>query len=347
MGRVRRPVVPDGPIKIFYDRLHALHQASGWPSMRELQRRTRSQQRPNGINPTTIHDALSRPQLAQWDVVEALVSQLGGDTEEFAELWRAGRATEFGTPSDRERESRTGSASDALAPPGQHGQPVPRQLPMDITPFAGRTRQLAELTRLFERSTANGAAVVAVTGTAGVGKTALAVHWAHRVADRFPDGQLYLNLRGYDPDQPISPGSALAGILTALGVPGQDIPLDLDDRAARYRTEISGRRMLIVLDNAGSVEQVRPLLPGTPTCATVVTSRDTCPPTLVERSSYSVCILDPTATPTRRPPSSEPPRSRHSAGSTSWSARTSSTGPTPAGTACMTCCVPTPTASPA
>jgi hypothetical protein len=103
------------------------------------------------------------------------------------------------------------------------------------------------------------------------------VHWAHRVADRFPDGQLYLNLRGYDPDQPIPPGNALAGILTALGVPGQDIPLEFDDRAARYRTEISGRRMLIVLDNAGSVEQVRPLLPGAPTCSTLVTSRDSWP----------------------------------------------------------------------
>ncbi|WP_204007351.1 hypothetical protein [Virgisporangium aurantiacum] len=90
----------------------------------------------------------------------------------------------------------------------------------------------------------------------------------------FPDGQLYVNLRGYDPQQPLSPGDALAGFLMALGVRGHDIPLDVDGRAALYRTELSGRRMLLLLDNAGSAEQVRPLLPGTPTCLVVVTSRD-------------------------------------------------------------------------
>ena len=116
--------------------------------------------------------------------------------------------------------------------------------------------------------------ISAVAGTAGVGKTALTVHWAHRVRDRFPDGQLYANLRGYDPHQPMTAGETLAGFLTALGVAGPDIPFDLDDRAARYRTAIAGRRMLIVLDNAGTAEQVRPLLPGSSTCAVVVTSRD-------------------------------------------------------------------------
>jgi tetratricopeptide (TPR) repeat protein len=116
--------------------------------------------------------------------------------------------------------------------------------------------------------------ISAVSGTAGVGKTALAVHWAHRVRDWFPDGQLYVDLRGYDPDQPMAPGDALARFLTGLGVPGRDIPLDVDERAARYRTEVAGRRMLVVLDNVSTVEQVRPLLPGSATCAVVVTSRD-------------------------------------------------------------------------
>jgi len=116
--------------------------------------------------------------------------------------------------------------------------------------------------------------ISAVSGTAGVGKTALALRWAHRVRTQFPEGQLYVNLRGYDPDQPVSPGYALAGFLRALGVPGTEIPPELDERASLYRSLLDGRRMLIVLDNASTVEQIRPLLPGTPSALVVVTSRD-------------------------------------------------------------------------
>ena len=116
--------------------------------------------------------------------------------------------------------------------------------------------------------------ISAIGGTAGVGKTALAVQWAHQAAASFPDGQLYVNLRGYDPDQPVPATDALAGFLRSLGVPGPDIPTDEAERAGRYRSMLAGRRMLVVLDNAGSVEQVRPLLPGSGTCAVVVTSRD-------------------------------------------------------------------------
>jgi DNA-binding SARP family transcriptional activator/tetratricopeptide (TPR) repeat protein len=157
--------------------------------------------------------------------------------------------------------------------------PVPAQLPPDVRGFTGRHGELEELDRLlFEAGDQSTAVVIsAVAGTAGVGKTALAVRWAHRVRDAFPDGQLYVDLRGYGPDPPVPAEKALARFLTNLGVAGQDIPLDVDDRAARYRTEINGRRMLVLLDNAASVEQIRPLLPGTRSCSVVVTSRDSLP----------------------------------------------------------------------
>jgi tetratricopeptide (TPR) repeat protein/transcriptional regulator with XRE-family HTH domain len=154
---------------------------------------------------------------------------------------------------------------------------VPRQLPAATRHFVGRAGDLAALGELLDeagRKTQGTLIISAIGGMAGVGKTALAVHWAHQVAGRFPDGQLYVNLRGYDPDQPMTAADALARFLRALGVPGEDIPLDEDERATRYRSRLAGKHMLIVLDNAGSAGQVRPLLPGTPTCVVVVTSRD-------------------------------------------------------------------------
>jgi DNA-binding SARP family transcriptional activator/Tfp pilus assembly protein PilF len=153
---------------------------------------------------------------------------------------------------------------------------LPAQLPADVPDFSGRDMELSALDRLLTgaKESPTAMAVSVVSGTAGVGKTALAVHWAHRTRHRFPDGQLYVNLRGYDPDHPMPPGDALARFLNVLGVPGDAIPLDVDDRASRYRTEIADRRMLVVLDNALSEEQVRPLLPGSPSCTVVVTSRD-------------------------------------------------------------------------
>src|SRR5579863_6657802 len=151
--------------------------------------------------------------------------------------------------------------------------PVPRQLPAAATDFTGRSAELATLTEL---SRPGGVTLVvsAAGGIAGVGKTALAVYWAHQAAGQFPDGQLYVDLRGYDHGQEMLPTDALAGFLRALGVAGQDIPAEQDDRAARYRGLLAGRRMLVLLDNAGSAEQVRPLLPGSATCTVLVTSRD-------------------------------------------------------------------------
>jgi DNA-binding SARP family transcriptional activator/tetratricopeptide (TPR) repeat protein len=161
----------------------------------------------------------------------------------------------------------------AVPSPAQPAPPVPAQLPADVVAFTGRDDELAELDRLA--AAAGGDPVlVCLTGTAGAGKTATAVRWGHRVRDRFPDGQLYVDLRGYDPELPVSPDDALAGFLTALLPAGTDVPLGVAERAARFRTEVAGRRMLVVLDNAATVEQLRPLLPGTATCVVVVTSRD-------------------------------------------------------------------------
>jgi DNA-binding SARP family transcriptional activator/tetratricopeptide (TPR) repeat protein len=171
-----------------------------------------------------------------------------------------------------------------LAVPGQapqavhgSGHLVPRQLPAPVRPFAGRDRELAALNELMEPAGESAAAVVisAIGGTAGVGKTALAVHWAHRIAAQYPDGQLYVNLRGFDPSTgPVQSAEALRGFLDALGVPTSQIPAKVEGQAALYRSLLASRKMLVVLDNARDVGQVRPLLPGNPSCLTVVTSRN-------------------------------------------------------------------------
>jgi DNA-binding SARP family transcriptional activator/Tfp pilus assembly protein PilF len=157
------------------------------------------------------------------------------------------------------------------------GAPVPRQLPAAARSFTGRADQLTQLDALLETAGEQPTAVVisAIAGTAGVGKTALAVHWAHRAADRFPDGQLYVNLRGFDPAGiATTPADAIRGFLDALAVPRHRIPVDLDAQAGLYRSLLAGRRMLVVLDNARDADQVRLLLPGTPGCLVLVTSRN-------------------------------------------------------------------------
>jgi DNA-binding SARP family transcriptional activator/tetratricopeptide (TPR) repeat protein len=152
----------------------------------------------------------------------------------------------------------------------------PAQLPADLPAFTGRRSELAELSSLLDPGAACPPAVVisAIDGMAGIGKTALAVHWAHQVAGRFPDGQLYVNLRGFDPGgTALAPGEALRGFLDALGVAPQRIPHGLEAQAGLYRSLLHGRRILVLLDNARDVEQVRPLLPASPGCLVVVTSR--------------------------------------------------------------------------
>ncbi|NUS05564.1 MAG: tetratricopeptide repeat protein [Nonomuraea sp.] len=150
----------------------------------------------------------------------------------------------------------------------------PAQLPPAVSAFSGRRRELALLDSLLDPpDNQHELPICVVYGVSGVGKTGLVVSWAHRMADRFPDGQLFVNLRGHDRDAPpLPPEAALAGFLRALGVPGERIPASVDERTALFRSEVAGRRMLIVLDNAASAAQVRPLLPGTAGCRVVITS---------------------------------------------------------------------------
>jgi DNA-binding SARP family transcriptional activator len=157
---------------------------------------------------------------------------------------------------------------------------APRQLPSDLPDFTGRAADLAGLdglaARVLEEAAGTGGqrpiVISAIDGTAGVGKTALAVHWAHRIEHLFPDGQLFLNLRGYGPERPVDPLDALEHMLRSLGVPAARVPDGVDARSALLRSELTGRRMLIVLDNARDSDHVRPLLPGGD-CLVLVTSR--------------------------------------------------------------------------
>ena len=159
--------------------------------------------------------------------------------------------------------------------------PRPQQLPTDIDRFTGRVADLDVLDAFLPNTTGlpNTAGtghppivIAAVDGAAGIGKTALAVHWAHRIRDRFPDGQLYLNLRGHGPGQPVEPSAAVEAMLRSLGIAENQIPGDLDDRSALLRTVLAGKRMLVLLDNARDAGQVRPLLPGSGSLV-LITSR--------------------------------------------------------------------------
>jgi len=151
---------------------------------------------------------------------------------------------------------------------------TPAQLPADLPAFAGRAEPLRRLGALLHRDPPGRVRTVVITGMAGVGKTVLAIRWAHQVAHRFPDGQLHIDLRGFRPGaSPLSPADALCEALTALGVPPGQQPSGLDTRAGLYRSLLAGRRVLVVLDDARDAEQVRPLLPATPGCLAIVTSR--------------------------------------------------------------------------
>jgi tetratricopeptide (TPR) repeat protein/transcriptional regulator with XRE-family HTH domain len=231
-----------------------------------------------GLSPRSLRDIerghVRSPRLETVRLLAAALQLPGGEAAQFEALSRADywAARTDNPPPDLS----AGLAAEPEPAASAGDRPVPAQLPPDVASFTGREPVLRELNQLLSPGGGRPTAVViaALTGMAGVGKTALALHWAHRVRHRFPDGQLYANLRGYDTSPPLRPIEVVARFLHALGVKAEAVPVDLEEAAALYRSLVADRRMLVVLDNAGHPDQVRALLPGTSGSLVLVTSRE-------------------------------------------------------------------------
>ena len=222
-------------------------------SLEQLARRSR-------LPRSTVHSYVSGLRLPPPDALDAIVLALGADPIESA-AWA---------------EALERLTSERLQGIGTWTPLVPRQLPAAPAGFTGRSNELAALANAARSSDEGGAArVVAVAGPGGVGKTALVLRWAHDATELYPDGQVWVDLRGFSASSPLEPVDALEQLLRAVGVGTIDLPADVDTRAAMFRSAVAGRRLLVVLDNARDSAQVRPLLPGTPTATTVITSRNT------------------------------------------------------------------------
>jgi hypothetical protein len=284
MGRPERQLSGEvTPLTEFAGRLRALRLAAGQPSYRRLAATTH-------YSAATLARAAGGQALPSLEVALAYATACGGDAGEWQQTWAAVETWTKSRPADL-------AAVPAPAVPAQLGaqqagapQPgpaeagpaavllhCPAQLPADTADFTGRdepVRVLCGLLGVEPAAGRPGAVVIsAVAGMGGIGKTALAVHAAHRLRDRFPDGQLFVGLLGAT--RPLPPSEVLARFLRDLGLPDAAIPAGEAERAARFRTALAGRRVLIVLDDARDAAQVRPLLPGTAGCAVIVTSRRT------------------------------------------------------------------------
>jgi hypothetical protein len=242
--------------------LRALRRAAGGVSYRQMAVMTH-------YSAATLARAASGAGLPSLEVTLAYAAACGGDRAEWADRWdRAQTRLMRGTPEQAAEPAPAGPAWPAAAP----ATPVPRQLPVPPRLYTGRARELAELDTVWHAHR-TGAMVAVIAGSAGTGKTALALHWAHRSRDRFPHGQLYLNLHGHDAEGPVTAEQALSRLLQAMDVPAGRMPHGLDERAALYRSLLAQRRMFLLLDNAADTEQVRPLLPAGPNNMVIVTSR--------------------------------------------------------------------------
>jgi DNA-binding SARP family transcriptional activator len=196
---------------------------------------------------------------------------------------------------DPELSGTAAAGVTAAASPGAGlPRPLPAQLPHRIPDFTGRDAELSRLDALVAGDggeAGTSVVITAIAGTAGVGKTALAVHWAHRISGRFPDGQLHVNLRGFDPTGvAMKPAEAIREFLDAFGITPQQLPTSLEAQAALYRSLLAGRRVLVLLDNAADEDQVRPLLPGSPGCLVIVTSRNQLPGLIVTDGAQPVVV---------------------------------------------------------
>jgi tetratricopeptide (TPR) repeat protein/transcriptional regulator with XRE-family HTH domain len=221
----------------------------------------------SGVSVRTIADMeRGRTRRPYPSSVRALIRALG-----LPDATGTGLVARYRAPGDEPTAPGAAETAEVPAEPA-----VPRQLPTAVPYFAGRTSELRLLDAMLSDAGrgSTGVVISAIGGTAGVGKTALALNWAHRVAPNFPDGQLYANLRGFDPaGSPAEPADVLHGFLDALQVHPERFPATTEGLAALYRSLLADRTMLVLLDNAADVAQVRPLLPASPRCLVIVTSR--------------------------------------------------------------------------
>lgn len=264
-GRARRQEVD-----ALWDELHRRYAARGYPGYAVIERRT-------GIPKSTLNDWFTRRTVPPWDRLAKLLDYFGADEPWWRSRWQAAYSAAHHTRSIEP----SGRTADRAEPSVPVTVPVPRQLPPLGGPLAGRGVELSWLRERLRRSRvlpAGSVEVVVIAGSAGVGKTALALAWGHSVAAEFPDGQLYLDLHGHAPDaNPMTADAALTRMLRALGTPPPLVPLDAEEKEALYRSLLADRRMLVVLDDAATAAHVRPLVPAGRGCLVVVTSRTVLP----------------------------------------------------------------------
>ncbi|OLT14867.1 hypothetical protein BJF78_17050 [Pseudonocardia sp. CNS-139] len=245
-----------------------------------------------GLSVRTIRDLergrVRYPRPGSLRLLADVLQLAGAELGEFETLGRQHYWTE------RVAEVRRAATDGVLTGPDPmpSRRPVPAQLPADVAGFTGRSDLVRDLDALLADGDPGAVPITVLAGAPGVGKTALALHWAHRVRHRFPDGQLYLNLRGHAAAPPLTPAEALTRLLRSLDVAPDRVPTDVTDAAALFRSVLADSRTLLVLDDARQAEQVRPLLPGGPGCHVIVTSRSALPG-LVARNGASRLTLHP------------------------------------------------------
>lgn len=265
---------PDGAVRVLLEYLDELHRGAGQPSMRDMGDAI-------GLSSSGIQPYFAGTRLISKGNLQLLVNHLGGDVSR-AERLRKMAATEWNdsrrrreTPIDINAKSSVTSFTRAEQVSRGRAWSVPRQLPASPRWFVGREAEMRRLNDILDRQQ-RGATVgiSAIGGMGGIGKTALALHWAHQNIHRFPDGQLFINLRGFDPVRPpLSPMLAVRTLLDALGVKPRAVPGDVEACAALYRSILAERKIIIIADNAHDFAQVAPLIPGNSKCVMLVTSR--------------------------------------------------------------------------